>query len=51
MIKSMTGYGHCENIVDSMNICAELKSVNHRYFEFSSEYPEATVFLRISSKN
>ena len=39
MIKSMTGYGRAEETVDSMNIVVEIKSVNHRYFEFSAKVP------------
>ena len=35
MLKSMTGYGRCEETVNGRHITAELKSVNHKYFEFS----------------
>ena len=35
MIKSMTGYGRAQMPVDGMNITVEIKSVNHRYFEFT----------------
>ena len=45
MIKSMTGYGRCEQIIESMNICAEIKSVNHRFFEFSLRIPRSYSFL------
>lgn len=45
MIKSMTGYGRAEETVDSMNIVVEIKSVNHRYFEFSAKVPRVYVFL------
>ena len=34
MIKSMTGYGKSEQTIDSLNVTVEIKSVNHRYFEF-----------------
>ncbi len=45
MIKSMTGYGRaCKNI-DSMVVSVEIKSVNHRYFEFSSRCPRTYGFL------
>ena len=45
MIKSMTGYGRAQQLVDGMNITVELKSVNHRYFEFSSKLPRSYGFL------
>lgn len=45
MIKSMTGYGRAEETVDSMNIVVEIKSVNHRYFEFSAKVPRVYDFL------
>ena len=50
MIKSMTGYGKSEQTIDSLNVTVEIKSVNHRYFEFSARVRESTVFLRKSSK-
>lgn len=45
MIRSMTGYGRAQMTVDTMNITVELKSVNHRYFEFSSRVPRNYGFL------
>lgn len=45
MIKSMTGYGRDEQQIDGMNIIVELKSVNHRYFEYGSRLPYAYGFL------
>ena len=45
MIKSMTGYGRCQQLADGMNITVEIKSVNHRYFEFSSKLPRSYGFL------
>ncbi len=45
MIRSMTGYGrHCERI-DGWEITVELKSVNHRFFEYSSRLPRTYGFL------
>ena len=32
MVKSMTGYGRCEETVGGRRITVELKSVNHNYF-------------------
>ncbi len=51
MIRSMTGYGRCQSTVDSMNITVELKSVNHRYFEFSSRVPRNYAFLEEKLKS
>lgn len=45
MIKSMTGFGRAQDTVDRMNISVEIKSVNHRYFEFSSKVPRMYGFL------
>ena len=45
MIRSMTGYGRQQKTIDGMNITVEIKSVNHRYFEFSSRVPRAYGFL------
>ena len=45
MIRSMTGYGRSQAVVDTMSITVELKSVNHRYFEFSSRVPRNYGFL------
>ena len=45
MIKSMSGYGRVQSVIDGMNITVELKSVNHRYFEFASKIPRNYGFL------
>ena len=45
MIKSMTGYGRASETVGSMEITAEIKAVNHRYFEFSCRIPRQFSFL------
>lgn len=41
----MTGYGRSQQLADGMNITVEIKSVNHRYFEFSSKLPRSYGFL------
>lgn len=51
MIKSMTGYGRSVQIVDGMNITFEIKSVNHRYFEFTSRVPRSYGFLEEKLKS
>ncbi len=38
-INSMTGFGRCEVITDEYRILAEIKSVNHRYFDLSIKMP------------
>ena len=45
MSKSMCGYGRANETIDGMAITVEIKSVNHRYFEFSSRTPRAYGFL------
>ena len=45
MVKSMTGFGRAQKEVDGYVITVELKSVNHRYFEFSSRIPRQYGFL------
>ena len=41
----MTGYGRFESDASGRNISVELKSVNHRYFEFSCRLPSSMGFL------
>lgn len=36
MIKSMTGFGRAQKTVGTFDITVEIKSVNHKFFEFSS---------------
>ena len=45
MVKSMTGYGRHQELIDGMDITVEIKSVNHRYFDFSSRTPRTYGFL------
>lgn len=45
MIRSMTGFGRAQQIIDNREIIVEIKSVNHRYFEFSSRMPRAYGYL------
>ena len=44
-MKSMTGYGRAQKITDGFEITVELKSVNHRFFEFSCRLPRLYAFL------
>ena len=41
----MTGFGRAKQTVSDLDITVEIKSVNHRYFEFSSRLPRAYQFL------
>ena len=45
MLRSMTGFGRAVKEIDGYVITVELKSVNHRYFEFSSRIPRQYGFL------
>jgi uncharacterized protein (TIGR00255 family) len=45
MIRSMTGYGRAQFTTDGKDILVEIKSVNHRYFDFSSRIPRMYGFL------
>ncbi len=36
MARSMTGFGRCQRVVNGRDITVEIKSVNHRYFEFAA---------------
>lgn len=51
MIKSMTGFGRAQETIDGMNITVEMKSVNHRYFDFSSRVPRVYGFLEEKLKS
>ncbi|MDE6767269.1 MAG: hypothetical protein K2J35_03635, partial [Eubacterium sp.] len=44
MVKSMTGFGRAVKELDGYVISVELKSVNHRYFEFYSRCPRQYCF-------
>ena len=45
MLKSMTGYGREQRLVGSREILVEIRSVNHRYYEFNSRTPRAYSYL------
>ena len=45
MIRSMTGFGKAEYKYPGGNIVAEIKAVNHRFYEFSSRMPSSVLFL------
>ncbi len=45
MIKSMTGFGRDRRVIGEREILVEIRSVNSRYFEFSSKLPRSFQFL------
>ncbi|MBE6735003.1 MAG: YicC family protein [Ruminococcaceae bacterium] len=51
MIRSMTGYGRAEATLSGKEITVELKSVNHKYFEFSCRTSRGYAFLEEKLKS
>ncbi|MBO5342961.1 MAG: YicC family protein [Ruminococcus sp.] len=45
MIKSMTGYGRSQMIINGRDILVEIRSVNHRYYEYNSRIPRAYNYI------
>lgn len=45
MLKSMTGYGRSQMIINGRDILVEIRSVNHRYFEYSSRIPRTYNYI------
>lgn len=45
MVRSMTGYGRNQDTLNGYSVVVEIKSVNHRYFEYSSRIPRGYGFL------
>ena len=45
MTKSMTGYGRGQKIIGGRDILVEIRSVNHRYYEYSSRIPRAYGYI------
>ena len=45
MIRSMTGFGRCRDTVDGLDVTAEIKSVNNRFFDCSVRLPRAFGYL------
>ncbi|MBQ0083484.1 MAG: YicC family protein [Clostridiales bacterium] len=45
MANSMTGFGRGNSTCENTEITAEIRSVNHRYFEFSVRMPRSCSFL------
>ena len=51
MIRSMTGFGRAQATVDGRDILVEIRSVNHRFFEFSCRVPRAYGYLEEKLKS
>ncbi|MBQ5810820.1 MAG: YicC family protein [Clostridia bacterium] len=51
MVRSMTGYGRAQIAGKICDATVEIKSVNHRYFEFSARYPKNCAFLEEKLKS
>lgn len=51
MMKSMTGFGRAQALIDGRDITVEVKAVNHRFFEFSARVPRAYGYLEEKLKS
>ncbi|MBQ4612577.1 MAG: YicC family protein [Clostridia bacterium] len=51
MVRSMTGYGRGQDICNGLSVTVEIKSVNHRFFEFSCRLPRVYGFMDDKLKN
>ncbi len=51
MIKSMTGFGRCENHQGSRKFTVEMKAVNHRYFDVNIKIPKKFGFFESAIRN
>ncbi|MCD7872259.1 MAG: YicC family protein [Clostridiales bacterium] len=51
MLKSMTGFGRASEEINGYSITVELKSVNHRYFEFTCRCPRQYSFAEEKLKS
>ena len=44
-VRSMTGYGRARQLIGNKEITVEIRSVNHRFLEYSSRVPRAYAYL------
>lgn len=51
MLRSMTGYGRAQKVLSGRDILVEIRSVNHRYYEYSSRIPRAYTYIDDKLKN
>ena len=45
MLRSMTGYGRAQKVLSGRDILVEIRSVNHRYYEYSSRIPRTYAYI------
>lgn len=45
VLKSMTGYGRAQKILNGRDITVEIRSVNHRYYEYTSRIPRTYSYI------
>ena len=45
VLRSMTGYGRAQKIINGRDILVEVRSVNHRYYDYSSSIPRAYIYI------
>jgi uncharacterized protein (TIGR00255 family) len=45
MLRSMTGYGRAQSVIEGKKITVEIRSVNHRYSDYNIKVPRAYGFL------
>lgn len=50
-VRSMTGYGRAQKVIGNKEITVEIRSVNHRFLEYSSRVPRAYSYLEEKLKN
>ena len=50
MVKSMTGYGRGESVVEQRTITVELRAVNNRYLDCTIKMPRAYIFAEDAMK-
>ncbi len=51
MVRSMTGYGHAQRTVHGKDITVEIKSVNHKFFDFSARTSRGYSFIEDKIRN
>ena len=51
MIKSMTGFGRCEQVTEEYKLSVEMKAVNHRYLDMSIKMPKKFNYFEAGIRN